>query len=105
MTAAPDPAETLAAKAAVAEVLYRYALGIDSGDRATVVACFAPDARLDFLGLEVLQGDEVRAMFEGRRQGVKAVDLDAIDASTHVMGNVLVDLGVDGRSAHAETSG
>lgn len=103
MTTPVEPIEALAARAAITDVLYRYALGIDTGDRAAVVACFAPDARLDFLGLEVLEGDEVRAMFEGRRQGVRAIDLDALHTSTHLMGNVLVDL-IDRDTAHAETS-
>jgi uncharacterized protein (TIGR02246 family) len=86
-------------RAAVTDLVYRYAHAVDARDVEGIVSCFADDARVAFNGGErVAEGRAALreffvAAFEGPLLGQRG-------ASTHVMGNVLVT--VDGDIAHSE---
>jgi hypothetical protein len=85
--------EELAARAAIHDVILRYARGIDRRDFDLVAACFAAHATVDygdFFRGEV--GGLIAAMAEG---------LAGFPTTMHLMGNHLVEL--DGDRATSET--
>ncbi|MGE0386158.1 MAG: nuclear transport factor 2 family protein [Gammaproteobacteria bacterium] len=84
----------------IRDLLYRYARGVDFRDPELMYGCFADDARIDLLGIAVFEG--VQAFRAFRPAPGQVLDLESIDASTHLMGNILVR--IDGDDAHAETS-
>jgi hypothetical protein len=92
MTAArPSDAASLADRAAIADVLVRYAEGLDRRDLAAVRSCFSTDVRAEYGGLELEPG--VDALIEH----VSVVRTFA--ASTHLLGNVRIDVSGDGASS------
>ena len=89
-----DPLQELRDRAAIHDLLMRYARGVDRRDLALVASCFAPDA----------------AYHGGLGTGTIAVALAALrerlpryQATMHFLGNQLIDL--DGDTAHCETYG
>jgi ketosteroid isomerase-like protein len=84
----------------ILDVVARYAHTVDERNIDGIVACFAPDGRIDFDGgLSSGEGhDGIRAAYE---QAFTAPTLAPPAASTHLMANTLVT--VDGDTAHAET--
>lgn len=89
MTLSSDPADD----AKAARALGRYAHAIDSGDVDAVLACLTHDAVLEYEGGEIrLSGrDEIRAFLSDKLVG----------ASTHLISNVVVDIGDEGPFARA----
>lgn len=84
--------ETLLAKQEIADVIYRYARGIDRLDLALVRSCYHADAYDDH-GMLKGNVDEFIA-------GVEAF-LPQFAVTQHFMGNMLIE--VDGQAARAET--
>lgn len=84
--------ETLLAKQEIADVIYRYARGIDRLDFELVRSCYHPDAYDDHGNLKG-NVDEFIA-------GVEEF-LPKYAVTQHFMGNVLIE--VDGAKARAET--
>lgn len=85
--------EELAARAAIHDVILRYARGVDRRDFELVAACFAPDATVDY-------GDFFRGEVGGLIRAM-ATGLAAFATTMHLMGNHLVEL--DGDRATSET--
>ncbi len=90
----PDPIEleTLIARQQIADVIYRYARGIDRLDFDLVRSCYHPDAYDD------------HGSFSGDVEGFIAAAksfLSRWTATQHFMGNMLIE--VDGDKARAET--
>ena len=71
-------------RSAIRDLLYRYARALDLRDFAAVGRCFAPGARAEYSGLTLSPG--VDAILAHLRQ------ISAIPASTHLVGNVLIEL-------------
>jgi hypothetical protein len=84
--------ETLLARQEIADVLYRYARGIDRLDLDLVRSCYHPDAYDDH-GTMKGTVDEFLAAAEGF--------LPRFAATMHFLGNMLIE--VDGDVARAET--
>lgn len=94
----------LSDRAQITDVLYRYAKGIDDGDPSRILSCFASDIHLEQLGRVVTGIDAVTRLFRGELGGPKsAIGVDRINASTHVLANILIEL--DGNAATADTQG
>jgi ketosteroid isomerase-like protein len=88
----------------ITNVLYRYAKGIDDKDLQQVLSCFAPDIEMDQLGRKVIGIDMLARLFRGEFGGPKsAIGVDRINASTHVLANILISL--NGDLAKADTQG
>ena len=88
----------------ITDVLYRYAKGIDDKDMQQVLSCFAPDIEMDQLGRKVVGIDMLSRLLRGEFGGPKsAIGVDRINASTHVLANILISL--NGNSAKADTQG
>jgi uncharacterized protein (TIGR02246 family) len=86
-----DAHET-AARAAITDVLARYARGLDRRDFAEVADCFAADARAEYSGVRLESGvDAIVAHVRGVAQ---------LDATTHLFGLPVID--VDGDEARSE---
>lgn len=79
---------------AIYEVLIRYAEGIDRHDFAAVASCFTLAARAEYAGTAI--GPGVEAIIEFLRRALTS------EASTHLVGNVRID--IDGDTASAESS-
>jgi hypothetical protein len=84
--------ETLAARQEIADVILRYARGIDRLDFDLVRSCYHPDAYDDHGNIK---GD-VDTFIAGARKF-----LQTCDATMHFMGNMLIE--IDGDRARAET--
>lgn len=84
------------ARAAIADVLARYARGLDDRDFAAVGACFTADAQATFSGVVLAPG---RAAIVAHVGG-----LGNFAASTHLLGLPVIELADDGRSAVVETA-
>jgi hypothetical protein len=87
----PSQAAGLADRAAIADVLVRYAEGLDRRDLAAVRSCFAVDVRAEYGGVELEAG--VDALVEH----VSVVRTFA--ASTHLLGNMRIDVSGDDASS------
>lgn len=85
--------EELAARAAIHDVILRYARGVDRRDFELVAACFTPDATVDY-------GDFFRGEVGGLIPAI-ATGLAAFATTMHLIGNHLVEL--DGDRATSET--
>jgi hypothetical protein len=91
----------VADRAAITELMYRFAHGLDRHDPAMVASCFTDDA------VFVLEGKPrlVRELQPGSHQDPAVVrestGLDRIDSSIHAMADVMIDL--NGDAAHVET--
>jgi hypothetical protein len=77
-------AAALADRAAISDVLVRYAEGLDRRDLAAVRSCFADDVRAEYGGVELAPG--VDALIEH----VSVIDTFA--SSMHMLGNFRVDV-------------
>lgn len=99
-----DKVNELVDRTEITNVLYRYAKGIDDKDMQQVLGCFAPDIEMDQLGRKVVGIDMLTRLFRGEFGGPKsAIGVDRINASTHVLANILITL--DGNSAKSDTQG
>ena len=87
--ARPDEAAT---RAAITDVLARYARGLDRRDFAEVAACFTADASAEYDGVRLAPGVDAIIAF------VRPLEL--LDASTHLFGLPVID--VDGDEARTE---
>jgi ketosteroid isomerase-like protein len=86
----------LEARAAITDVLARYAQGLDDRDFAAVGRCFTEDAQATFSGLVLAPGrDAIVAHVAG---------LATLAASTHLLGLPLIDLAPHGSSAVVTTT-
>ncbi len=83
------------ARAAITDVLARYARGLDTRDFDAVGACFAPEAQATFSGVRLPPG---RAAIIAHLHG-----LLTLRATTHLFGLPVIELGADGATATAET--
>jgi hypothetical protein len=88
-------ASDLADVHAIEQVLYRYAIAIDTGDLAALDEVFTPDARLDMSVAGTLTPAEYRARCEEVLAG--------LDATHHLIASPVVALGPDGGTATAHT--
>ncbi|HEY1280822.1 MAG TPA: nuclear transport factor 2 family protein [Acidimicrobiales bacterium] len=81
-------------RAAIDAVLRRYFWGIDSQQRAVVLACFADDARIRYgRGHEARGIDEIRRLFEG---GAVAREIGLeITSTMHTVSAVEIELDGD----------
>lgn len=89
-----DP-DVLVAKQACQDTLMRYARGVDRCDPGLVRSAYHPDAWDDHGGY---QGG-----VDGFIAWLKPTVFDAYDCTMHKLGNMLIEIGEDGRSAFAET--
>ena len=94
MTPGPEDAvRALRDRQEIADLLIRYAMALDRHDWALLRTCFVPDAVADY------------GTLEGRNEGIEAIiavchrALAGLDASQHLIANVVVD--VDGDAASA----
>lgn len=88
-----DPVEELVAKAAIAEVVYRYCRALDRMDRPLAVSCWHPEGTADYDGLYHGSGEGfVDWVFDVHRQGFVA--------HSHQITNLLMRL--DGERAVSE---
>lgn len=88
----------------ITNVLYRYAKGIDDKNLPLVLSCFSPDIEMEQLGRKVIGIDMLTRLFRGEFGGPKsAIGVDRINASTHVLANILITL--DGNSVKTDTQG
>ena len=85
-------ADEAAALAAVADVLARYARGLDRRDFDEVAACFTADATAEYGGRRLAPGVEAIIAF------VRPLEL--LDASTHLFGLPVIE--IDGDEARTE---
>ena len=83
--------ETLLAKQAITEVLYRYARGCDRADEEALRSCFHPDSVHFHGGFKGLSSD-----FIDLAMGI----VRPLKSSTHMISNVMIDL--DGDRAVSE---
>jgi ketosteroid isomerase-like protein len=81
-------------RAAITDVISRYAQAVDTADIDSILGCFSPEARIEYnAGAIVLNGhEELRTFLSGAAMG----------PSTHLMSNILVTFDAEG--ARAETS-
>jgi len=86
---------------AVAETLYRYALGVDNRDWPLYRAQFADRVRVDFSDLIGIPATEVAA--DDYVAAVRPL-FDRLHATHHMMTNPLVDLAADGATARIRMS-
>jgi ketosteroid isomerase-like protein len=87
-----DAVQALADRAAIHDVLLRYARGVDRRDLAAVAACFTPDARYE--------GSLARGTIEQALAGLR-VAIDRYTSTFHLIGNQLIEL--HGDAASSET--
>jgi uncharacterized protein (TIGR02246 family) len=69
---------------AIRELLSRYAQALDLRDFDSLAACFAPDAKATYSGVQLAPG--VESVVAHLKQIIR------IPATTHLIGNVLIDL-------------
>jgi hypothetical protein len=102
MTVADTQVRETADRAALTELVHRYAVAVDRMDNEMYRSCFLPDAEFEMEGV-VKRGDEF--LDAGRRRGPgetrRIAGIDAIERSTHAMSDVLISL--DGDRAHVES--
>jgi uncharacterized protein (TIGR02246 family) len=80
------------ARAAITDVLARYARGLDRRDFVEVAACFTPDATAEYGGVRLEPGvDAIVAHIRG---------VEHLDATTHLFGLPVIE--VDGDEARSE---
>lgn len=97
-------ANELSDRIEITNVLYRYAKGIDDKNLQQVLDCFSPDIEMDLLGRKVAGIDTVTRLLRGEYGGPRsAIGVDRINASTHVLANILISL--HGNTASADTQG
>ena len=97
-------ANELSDRVEIANVLYRYAKGIDDKNLQQVLDCFAPDIEMDLLGRKVAGIESLTRLLRGEYGGPRsAIGVDRINASTHVLANILISL--RGNTASADTQG
>jgi len=89
----------LADKSEITDIIYQFQHGVDGKDPELILSCLAPDTELDLGDGFVVEGIEHAAEYFRSYVGVKQVDLDDIDCSTHVMANLVISLRDD--AAHA----
>jgi hypothetical protein len=82
-------------RAAIREVMLRYAAGLDRRDFAMVRACFTPDACAEYSGKQLDPG--VDAIIDYVR------GVSALRSSMHVVANILVELRGDTASSETYT--
>jgi SnoaL-like domain len=85
-------ADEAAARAAITDVLARYARGLDRRDFAEVADCFTTDATAEYGGVRLEPGVEA---IVGHVRGV-----ERLDATTHLFGLPVIE--VDGGEARTE---
>jgi hypothetical protein len=85
----------LVAKQACQDTLMRYARGVDRCDPGLVRSAYHPDAWDDHGGYQ--------GSVDGFIAWLKPTVFDAHDCTMHKLGNMLIEIGDDGRSAFAET--
>lgn len=87
-------------RAALIDLVGRYAHTVDGRDVEGIVACFTDDTHVEFDGgAEVVDGKEaLRAFFD---DALRRPIMGSTGVSTHLMSDVLVTL--DGDRAHVET--
>lgn len=91
----PLDLEALAANQAIRDTVYRYCRAMDRIDRELGLSIWTPDATLDY-----------GPIFRGRADDfIERVCIEhaAMEARSHQITNVIVDLGPDGRSAFSES--
>jgi hypothetical protein len=89
-----ETAEQSQNRADIIDVISRYAQAIDAADIDGILACFCPEARVEYnAGAIVLNGHEELRAFLHRA---------AVGPSTHLMSNILIEFDAEG--ARAETS-
>jgi ketosteroid isomerase-like protein len=86
----------------ILEVVARYAHAVDERDIDGIVACFAPDGRIEFEGGET-SGEGHDGIRKAFAEAFALPVLAPTATSTHLMANTLIT--VDGETAHAETQG
>jgi hypothetical protein len=93
MTATDDAVQELIDRAAIRDVMTRYARGLDRRDFDMVAGCFAPDATAEYSGEVLAPGvDAIVSYVRG---------LEHLPISMHFMGDMFIEL--DGDSAEVET--
>jgi len=100
----PPPIElTVADRLGLAELVARYAHGVDARDPDAVTALFTPDARLEFVSTAAVHvgRDAIAEFFRGAFGGAL---LAAGTASTHLMTNTVMTPDGDGDAARLVTS-
>jgi hypothetical protein len=80
-------ADAVAARAAITDVLARYARGLDRRDFDEVRACFTPDATAEYGGVQLAPGADAVIAF--------VRSLEHLDASTHLFGLPVIDVAGD----------
>jgi hypothetical protein len=91
----PDELRAELDRAAIREVMFRYAAGLDRRDFAMVRACFTTDARASYNGIELDPGVDAIVAY------VRSIS--ALRSSMHVVSNVLVELRGDTASSETYT--
>lgn len=89
------PIETVVAKQAIGEVLYRYCRGIDRMDRALVLSCWHPDGTADY-------GEAYSGSASGFVDWVWPLHREWFVAHSHQVANMLIEVSGDGRTAASE---
>ncbi len=86
----------LEARAAIMDLLGRYAAGVASRDREQIIACFTADGVMD-VGPSVVKGpDEMRVYLKDLKPGSAHLSgFDQATTSTPVPANVLIEVGGD----------
>ena len=95
--------QALVEKSEIIDVLYRYAKGIDDQNTIQVLSCFADDVQMNMLGQKIEGIEMLGKLFRGELAGPKAIGIDRINASTHVLANILIE--INGNTATSDTQG
>jgi 3-phenylpropionate/cinnamic acid dioxygenase small subunit len=84
----------LADRAAITDVLHRYAKGVDTMDPASTAACFTSDCRYEIGEDEVVEGRAALVDFFDDKTGIRKREtgLDAVQLFTHVMSNIVIEI-------------
>jgi ketosteroid isomerase-like protein len=95
--AAPFTLQQLADRAAIQDVVIRYANALDRRDYDEVASCFTSDARAVYAGVELAPGaDSIISFLKQLRQ-----PLHERHAGTHLAANLLITLAGDEASAES----
>jgi len=84
-------------RAAVTDVLNRYALGVDTMDAHLTASCFTPDGRYEIGENEVVVGRPAFIEFLEDKTGIRKREtgLDGVDIFTHMISNVMMEFDGD----------
>ncbi len=86
-------------RADIIDLTYRFQHGVDAKNRELILSTLAPDVVMDLDG-DVYEGFETARKYFSGEIGARSVGLDTIEASTHLVGNVVPK--IDGDVARAD---